>query len=183
MPALPPWEGMHPLLVHLPIGVYFAAIVLAFFALLFRKRAGTWMWACVVMLSIATIGAFVAVMSGEAAEDVVGASSQAIERAIHEHEESAELARNLFVVTLVSGMALAWAASREIRSAKVVAPLAGVFAIAWAVGAFQLANAGHQGGLLVHLHGIRAPVGVASDASANGAQGEGPRDEQREDDD
>lgn len=159
MPPLPPWEGLHPLVVHFPIGVYLASIVLALAGAVFRGRRATWLWACVAMLAVATGGAFLATMTGEAAADIVGASSEALGQAVHEHEEAGELARNLFVVTLALGSGLALASSRPGPKRPLVLPLAVLFALAWAVGAVQLANAAHKGGVLVHVFGVHAPVG------------------------
>jgi hypothetical protein len=113
MPPLPPFEGLHPLVVHFPIALFLTALVPAALALVFRKRAGTWLWASTLLIALATAGAFAAVLTGEATEDIIGPTSQLIEDAIHDHEEAGEMVRNLFIVTLGFSAVLAFLGSRE----------------------------------------------------------------------
>ncbi|RMH24003.1 MAG: hypothetical protein D6692_14155 [Planctomycetota bacterium] len=160
MPPLPSWEGLHPIVVHFPIALFLAAIVPAALAMVFRKRAGTWLWASVLMIAMATAGAFLAVATGEAAEDIVGPTSQAVEQAIHEHEEAGEMVRNLFLVTLGLAVVLAALASREKRDLRLIGPAAVVMLGSWVFASIRLADAAHQGGVLVHVHGIHAPLGT-----------------------
>lgn len=162
MPPLPSWEGLHPIVVHFPIALFLAAIVPAALALVFRKRAGTWLWASVLMITMATAGAFLAVATGEAAEDIVGPTSQVVEQAIHEHEEAGEMVRNLFLVTLGLAVVPAVLASREKRDLRLIGPAAVVMLGSWAFASIRLADAAHQGGVLVHVHGIHAPLGAAA---------------------
>ena len=159
MPPMPPYEGLHPLVVHFPIALFLAAIVPAGLGLVFRKRAGTWLWASVVLIAMATAGAFVAVATGEAAEEIVGPTSQAVAQAIHDHEEAGEMVRNLFVVTLGLAVIPAVLASREKRDIRLLGPAVLVMLGSWAFASIRLADAAHLGGVLVHVHGIHAPVG------------------------
>jgi uncharacterized membrane protein len=162
MPSIPAFEAMHPLVVHFPIAVFLIAITPLALALIFRKRAGTWAWASVLLLTIATAGAFAAVSTGEAAEEAVGTLSTVAEAAVHDHEESGELVRNLMPVTLAFGVVLAVLASREKRRARFIAPAAVALLASWSFTALRLAETAHQGGLLVHVHGIHAPLADAA---------------------
>ncbi len=162
MPPMPSWEGLHPIVVHFPIALFLAAIVPAVLALVFRKRAGTWLWASVLMIAMATAGAFLAVATGEAAEEIVGPASQVVEQAIHDHEEAGEMVRNLFLVTLGLAIVPAVLASREKRDMRLIGPAAVVMLGSWAFASIRLADAAHQGGVLVHVHGIHAPVAGAT---------------------
>jgi uncharacterized membrane protein len=171
MPPLPPFEGLHPLVVHFPIALFLTALVPAALALVFRKRAGTWLWASTLLIALATAGAFAAVLTGEATEDIIGPTSQLIEDAIHDHEEAGEMVRNLFIVTLGFSAVLAFLGSREKPRLAIVAPAALVLLASWTFSAIRLADAAHQGGVLVHTHGIHAPMGATTPpAPSNPAQ-------------
>lgn len=175
MPSIPAFEAMHPLVVHFPIAVFLIAITPLALALIFRKRAGTWAWASVLLLTIATVGAFAAVITGEAAEEAVGTLSTVAEAAVHDHEEAGELVRNLMPVTLAFGVVLAVLASREKHRAGLIAPAAVALLASWSFTALRLADTAHQGGLLVHVHGIHAPLadavgGPGRSAPASGSE-------------
>jgi uncharacterized membrane protein len=160
MLTLPPWEGMHPLVVHFPIALLLFAPALLVVGLLDRRRRWGWLLAGLLTLAAGTAGSFVAVMSGEAtAEAVESTVTPAVRAAIEEHEELGELARTLFAVLTV-WLALTLAAVRlpaGVRKAAVPAA-AVLFAAGYAGSAFVLVRAGHEGGRLVHEMGVRAPV-------------------------
>ncbi len=161
MPPIPPPEGLHPLVVHFPIAVFLIALAPLALALVFRKRSGTWAWASVLLLTIATVGAFAAVATGETAEEAVGPISAAAGAALHRHEEAAELVRNLMPITLVFAVALAALLSREKRDVRLVAPAVLVLLASWSFTAVRLADTAHQGGILVHGYGLHAPLATA----------------------
>lgn len=160
LPPLPPFEGLHPIVVHFPIGVLLTAWVPAAIGIVDAKRRNTWFACTAVLLVVGTAAAFAAVLTGEAAEDVVAPTSQLVEDAIHEHEETAELARNLFIAaTLVYLAAWAVLAKAPKKKKALAATAAGVLAVGtYAAAAITLINAGHQGGVLVHQHAVHAPI-------------------------
>lgn len=162
LPTLPPWEGLHPLVVHIPIGVLMTAWAPMVVGLIDRRRRGTWFAAGVLMLAIGVAGAFLAVLTGEAAAGIVAPRSQAIVDAVHEHGEAAEWARNLFVAVLIVsvGVWVAWCRVREQRRAVVLVAGGALVAVSYAVGGLALVRAGHLGGMLVHTDGIHAPLGA-----------------------
>ncbi len=181
MPPIPSFEALHPLVVHFPIAVFLIALTPLVFALIFRKRAGTWAWTSVLLLTIATAGAFAAVITGEATDNAVGMLSPAAEAAVHDHEEAGEMVRNLMPVTLAFGVVLAVFASREKRRAGLIAGASVALLASWSFTALRLADAAHQGGLLVRVHGIHAPLGDPAVAVTPGSTG--PRSVHRDDDD
>lgn len=160
-PPMQPWESMHPIVVHFPIALLLLAWVPMLIGVFDRPRRLAWMLGALLMLLGGTGAAFAAVMSGEATEETVVAGSVAAERAIHEHEEMAELARTmfivasaLFVVTLGLGAGLKKGTPR-----RVIVAIAGVVFLGfYAFGVSRLAWAGHMGGELVHVHGVRAAM-------------------------
>ncbi len=163
IPSLPPFEGFHPLVVHFTIGLLLTAWVPMLLGVVDIKRRQGWFLSGLMMVILGTLFAFVAVFTGEAAEGVTVATSEVVEQAIHEHEELAEFARLLFVgvsVIYISAMILCSkvAESKKKRMGIIGSVLVG---LSYAISSLALANAGHLGGLLVHAHGLRAPVAPA----------------------
>jgi uncharacterized membrane protein len=159
-PSLPPWEAVHPALVHFPIGILVIAPLLMILAAVWRKARLPLAVAGLVVLLAGTIGAQLAVMSGEAAADVVPEHSEAVAELIHEHEELAETARTLFaVLTFCYAMIVLLAAKlRERLKAGVWEVQHFLMVIAVLAGLGVLYNAAEYGGYLVHHHGIHAPL-------------------------
>lgn len=180
LPPIPPFEGLHPLIVHFPIGILLIAWIPMVVGLIVKSQRHAWMASAAMLLVVGTIGAFVTVLTGEAAEDIVGETSRAVGDAIHEHEETAELARNLFLGVTILFLA-AWGVAAKIRPARrtTAASIGAVLvAVAYGVASVVLMNAGHQGGVLVHTHGIQAPLGSADP----GAPAAGDRDHEHDED-
>ena len=182
LPPIPPLEGLHPIVVHFPIGILLIAWIPMLIALIDKKRRHTWFASAAMLLIVGTIGAFAAVFTGEATEDIVGESSQLIHDAIHEHEEAAELARNLFIAATIVFLVV-WGVGAKINEKKrmMVGIAGGALVVAsYSVACVSLMNAGHLGGELVHIHGIHAPIGSSSTPSASLST---PRLIEHEDDD
>lgn len=161
-PPLPPWEGLHPLVVHFPIALLMIVPLLVLLGLLPRIGAGLRAAALTVMI-LGTAAAYVAVETGEAAGRLAD-RSETVEQVLEEHEELAETTRTaVTVMTAVyaAGLAVPLVLRRTVRRGK---PLPGgvpiiatlVFAGLWFLVCLQLANTGHLGGRLVHELGVRA---------------------------
>lgn len=165
-PPLPPLEGLHPIIVHLPIGILAIAWVPMVLGLLFRKHRSGLFFSALVILALGTIFLFAAVFTGEAAEEYVEHSVQyssaAIDSALHEHEELGESIRIIFVgifalyfISQILHHKLPESKKKPIGIASVL-----VVTLAYFFGLTTLANVGHTGGLLVHDLGIHAPIGA-----------------------
>lgn len=168
IPSLPPYEGLHPIVVHFPIAILMMAWVPMLLGLVDKKRRMTWLFGGLLMLLVGTGFAFFAVMTGSATEHAVDRSSQVIRKAIHEHEETAELARNLFIGVTVIYIFVLIAVSKIGQSKKKLVGLVGsvLIVVSYGFAGLALANAGHEGGLLVHQLGVRAPMGPVVDVNA-----------------
>jgi len=166
-PPLPPFEGMHPIIVHFPIAILMIAWLPMLLALADKKRRNHWILSAFLLLVLGTLFSFGAVLTGEATEDVVDKGSQLLEQAVHQHEETAEMARNIFIaLTLLSAAVLFVRAKAPQAKKKTATTIGGVFVAAlYIFGIMTLANASHQGGVLVHDLGIHAPVGTFDPAS------------------
>jgi uncharacterized membrane protein len=169
-PPLPPWEGMHPLLIHLPIGLALVAPLPALLALVMPSRRHAFLSITLAVVLIATVGALVAVLSGEAAEESVedrGLETPAVHHTLEEHEEHAETVRTALLILsfVTAGVVIGGRKGKLAGAPGAIASavlLLGTLAVILLV-----AQTAHYGGELVHYHGIRAPLGPSVDAPAD----------------
>ncbi len=175
---LPPWEGMHPLVVHAPLALLFFAPLLAAAHVALGGRMRGLALAVLLAMAGGTVGAAAAVLTGEATADAVRVDGPA-EAVLERHEELAEPLPWVFGgLTLVYGV-LAFVPGSLARDAgpRPRLVLHGAFLLAWTGALVFLAEAGHHGGRLVHEFGVRAPVAVRD----GGAPPRGDRDPDGED--
>jgi uncharacterized membrane protein len=158
---------MHPLAVHFPVALLAVAPLFIVIGLLvFRSRA-TFFACALVLMILGTGSAYLAVATGEAAEDLVE-ETPLLEEAVHEHEELAEKARNVFTALTLAfaGVVLIPAIRRRPGGAAWTA-VTTVFLLSYAGALVLLANTAHHGGLLVHQHGVHAPLASGSSGPAD----------------
>ena len=157
-PPLPEWEGLHPLVVHLPIGLLMVAPL--FVLLGFLPRVGNgFRLSALLLFVLGTIGAYVAIESGEASAEIISFTPEARET-LERHAELAETARLLFTVLTVfygAVLALPWFVRKVWRKEmpRVVSNvLLALVIVAGGLCMNVLANAGHLGGRLVYVHRV-----------------------------
>ncbi|MBN1867431.1 hypothetical protein JW916_09075 [Candidatus Sumerlaeota bacterium] len=158
-PPLPPWEGIHPILAHFPIGLLFVVPVLLLISIFRLRQTPCFSIAALILMILGVIGAFLAVFSGAAGASLVfNEVGPDVQQAIHKHEELAEIARTIFAVLTLVYAALVilppWLKKPVPSRARLILEV--VFLVVWTVGLLVLLNAAHAGGLLVHKYGIRA---------------------------
>jgi uncharacterized membrane protein len=159
LPPLPEWSSLHPIVVHLPLGVLAATPVLLLLALCFGRVNKGIAGATLIMLLVGAAGCMLATATGEAAAEVA-LTNAASDKLMEEHEELAELARNFFLA-LAGGylvlLLLAAGLKDRLKPAGWIAAHV-VFIAAYGLGLLVLMNAGHLGGRLVHEYGVRADL-------------------------
>jgi uncharacterized membrane protein len=157
LPPWPGWTGLHPLVIHFPIALLLVAPVFVLGAIVRPRNAARFTLPALVLLVLGTAGAFVAVATGEAAAELV-TRSDAVAAALERHSELAETARNIFaLLTFVyAAIVIRPVGLRALaRPAYTVAANA-MFLVLLLGGNLLIANAAHQGGMLVHGLNVQA---------------------------
>lgn len=155
LPTPPPFEGMHPLVVHLPIGVLVIIPVFIVFAILFKQNAKWFSLTTTIITWIGTIGAIVAVITGHAAYDVAPRSAD-INNLLINHMQLAELTRNLFVIFSVLYTVFTYLLFKDKVKPSLGLILQIVFLVFVGICILALINAGHMGARLVHEFGLHS---------------------------
>jgi uncharacterized membrane protein len=167
-PPTPPWEGMHPLVVHFPIALLLFAAVFVVLAIIVPKRGWWFSVSALILLIGGTAGAYVAVSTGEAARDVVEDGEDEMFEVMQEHEDQMDQAFKVFVaLTIVyAGIVFLPVVARSLQSWKFVMPANLVFLAALLGANLLLASGAHLGGRLVHEFGVRAALAPEGEAAA-----------------
>lgn len=153
LPPLPSWEAIHVIYIHLPLGILPVAPILIILGLLWPRRRQSFMISAFVLMLLGTVGAYLAVATGEASYELAPATGP-IHEVIEEHEELGEWARTLFTVLTVAFLILIMLPSlrKEALRKGVHLGLYVVFLICYAGALVVLAWAGHYGGMIVHQY-------------------------------
>jgi uncharacterized membrane protein len=156
-PPIPTWDGLHPLIIHFPIGLLLVAPLLILAGALFRKRGKGLLVAALMLMVLGTAAAYVAVGTGEAAAELAERSPE-LNPVLQHHEHLAERTRLVFTVltVLFAMILLAPVLLRREISRPVSLAVFAVFLLLYAGGAVLLANTAHNGGRLVHEFGVQA---------------------------
>ncbi len=160
LPPIPAWDSLHPLIVHMPIGLLLVVqIFILLGAVISTLRGRPFLLAGLILMVLGTASTYVAVETGEAAGKLVE-RTPAINAVLQHHEQLAERTRLVFsILTVVFAAVLV--APRALhrdwtRAFSPIAPL--VFLVFYLAGTIVLVNTGHNGGRLVHEYGVQAIV-------------------------
>ena len=181
IPRLPSWDAIHPMLVHFPVALLVTVPLFLVLAMVWKRQAQAMMVSALVVMAVGLAGVFLALSSGEAAEDQAertAAAHQVLER----HEELGETTRTYFVVmTALLGVTLVgFSVGKKPVGPGVRAGVLGAYLVVYAPGLLVLANTAHEGGRLVHEFGVHAPLAGAGQPANDGG---GPRRGHDDDDD
>ncbi|MHB1460373.1 MAG: DUF2231 domain-containing protein [Armatimonadota bacterium] len=175
LPSPPPPEGLHPLIVHMPIGLLLVIPFLILGGLLAKRCNMAWWGAALVILLLGTIAAWVAVQTGgmsikggvvATATAMNPDNADAIMKLVGEHADAAKDVRNIFTgITILFAAFLATVTFRKQELKKsVLWGVAAIFMVLWLFGAYKLTLAGHMGATLVHKYQVTVPVEATPDA-------------------
>lgn len=159
LPAMPGWDGLHPLIIHFPVALLFVAPLFVLIGALLKPAKGRpILWAALLLMALGTASVFVAIETGEAAGKLADRTPD-ITAAIEHHEQLAERTRVMFsTLTAAFGILLVVPLLRRGRLpgrlASTVLPL--VFLVLYGGGMLLLTQTADQGGRLVHQFGVHA---------------------------
>jgi len=156
-PPIPPFDQLHPLVIHFPIALVLVAPVIIALALAWHKQSKVLLLVATLLMAMASAAAVVAVQTGKAAsghaENVPGAGP-----VLDAHATMGTRARNATLAltgALALGTAMAWRGGEKLPR-KFTLIGGGAYLAVHAAGALVVANAAHEGGRLVHEFGVRA---------------------------
>jgi len=161
LPVIPPWAGLHPLIVQFPIALLLITPMLVIVGALLRPERGRIiLYTALGLMLIGTLGTFLAAATGEAAGKLAERTPQ-IDAVLERHEELADATRAVFSgLTLIFGaIVFAPKVFRRLPGSLVTTVLPLLFLLLYGAGMLLLANTAHNGGRLVHEFGVRAMIG------------------------
>lgn len=157
MPPIPGWEGLHPLVVHFPVAGLLLAPVLIVLGLLLPKLGRPMLISGLVLMGIGALGAWTAVLTGEAAGQLVERTPE-INKVLLHHATLAESTAQVFTLLTLLYAALLFVPGfmRKTLAPKVVFTLLSLFLVVYMGSTLLVVNTAHQGGRLVHQYGVHA---------------------------
>lgn len=163
-PVIPPWEGLHPLIVHFPIALLLITPLLVIAgALLAPEKGRIVLYTALSLMLIGTLSTFLAAATGEVAGKLAQRTPQ-VDAVLERHEELADATRAVFAgLTLIfAAIVFAPRVPRKLPGRLVTTALPLIFLLFYGAGMLLLANTAHNGGRLVHELGVKAMIGPSS---------------------
>ena len=154
LPTFPGWDGIHALLIHFPLTLFFLAPVFALMGACSRaanRRA--FLTSTLMLMLFGTVSTYVAFETGEAA--AIADLNQEAKAIVERHREFADLTRSSFTVaTLLFGLTavICMFFHLGVRELTGVLPLGA--AAFYVLGLFWLIQAARQGEKLAHEFGV-----------------------------
>jgi uncharacterized membrane protein len=161
------WAYVHLLVNHFPVVLSLLGLAAVALAVLTRKRT-VWLYA-LATLALAAISAPVATKTGDEGEDAAEHLAGVSRRAIHEHEEAAELATYIMLATGLAAAYGWWRLSRAGAEARIPAWLGAAVAVGALASAGTVARASQLGGHILHgENGLTSSPTVVAPAIVTG---------------
>lgn len=154
---IPSWEGLHPFLVHFPIGLLVVLPLLLILSIVIKEQHKCFTNASLIILIIGTIGTMLSVATGLAAMDVAKITEEAKE-VLDKHEALAAISRNLYMSFTVFYAIFVYYTNKNIMKPSLKTTIQIIFIIYSLLGIWFLINTGHYGARLVHEFGIHALI-------------------------
>jgi len=159
IPPIPSWDGLHPIIIHFPVGLLLVAPLFIALSLFAKKWGRAFAISALILMALGTAAAFIAVETGEAAARIADRTPE-INKVLQHHQELADKVRIIFPVLTLLFASLLFGpklVKRELKPA-LLALLTTIFLLIYMVGTLVLANTAHNGGILVHGYGVHALV-------------------------
>ena len=161
-PSFPPWNGLHPLVIHFPVVLILVAPLFIVLGIIFRKRRQGFLWSAMVLMALGAGATFFAVATGEAGAEIA-AKSPAVIPVLERHEELAETTRIIFTAMSLVYLAILLLLSVREKKGKPVGPtpfllIHLIFLLLYLAGTLVLIQTADKGAHLVHEFGIHAVI-------------------------
>lgn len=159
LPPLPTWEGLHPLVIHFPIGVLFVVPLFLLLSFVLKRQEACFLLSGLVLLALGFGSVVVAIITGEAASLVVDMTPE-IAAVLERHQDLAETVRNVFGVltAILAGLVVIRTMFSGLASTRGFRWGLYVFFVVYLAAMGLLGFAAHQGGVLVHGLGVHASM-------------------------
>lgn len=159
LPMIPNWDGIHPLLIHFPLTLFFLAPVFVLFASL--TKATTRRTFLISALTVLFLGITSTYATFEAGQTAAASMTEAgeVKTVMERHQELASLARSsLTTATLFFALTFLMCTCFHLQLHELtgVLPLGSV--VFYALGLFWLINTAYHGERLVHEFGVGSIV-------------------------
>src|SRR5689334_3840048 len=151
LPMLPDWKGIHPLLIHFPLTLFFVAPLFLSFASFTRNATRrTFLTSALTVMLLGVVSMYVAFEAGNRAAATVDEIAQ-FKTIVERHRELASLAReSLTASTVLFGLTFLICGLFQLH----LRELSGVLSLGsltfYGLGLFWLTNAAYYGERLVH---------------------------------
>ena len=159
LPMIPGWDGIHPLLIHFPVTLFFLAPVFVLFAGFAKTTTRhTFLISALTVMLLGIASTYAAFEAGQTAAATVIPTGE-VWTVVEQHQELASLARSsLTAATLLFGLTLLICTCfrLQIHELTGVLPLGSV--VFYALGLFWLIDAAYYGERLVHEFGVGSIV-------------------------
>ena len=155
LPVIPGWDGIHPLLIHFPLTLFFLAPVFILFAS-FTKAATrrTFLISALTVMLLGLTLTYAAFEAGQAAA-ASKTRSEELRTVVDRHRELASLARSsLTMGTSLYGLTLLICRWFHLRMHELTSALPLGSFVFYALGLFWLINTAYHGERLVHEFGV-----------------------------
>lgn len=156
-PPIPPWNGLHVLIIHFPIALLMVVPVFLAMGFLARKNGRIYAICALILLALGSVSSIVAVETGHAAAQAATKTPE-VRPVIHDHAEHGEDTRDAFIALTVIYAALLflpWTRRME-HLGRFMMTAQVVFFVVYLVALLLVIQTGYLGGMLVHKYGLHA---------------------------
>lgn len=168
-PQFPGWSDLHPLIIHLPLDLLFAAPLFVILgAVVSPPRGRAFFQSALILMVLGTASIFLAMETGKAAGGLLP-SDPALKAAMDEHRDLAEATQVLFAALTLAFAGFLFVPTRYWAGLgrRVNAALLAIFLIFYATGILFLVNTADHGRILGRNTAVRSAKSQSVSATMN----------------